>query len=515
MPYRSHVIVEDDRIAEIGLREDVEADLVIDAKGMAVTPGFIDTHRHCDLAAVQEPDFGVLELRQGITSVFGGNCGLGAAPLSERYRKDILDYVEPCLGKGGEKVGWTGFGEYLRVLEQSKLQLHMGSFLGLGTVSAAVKGYSKSPFSAGQMDLAREYIREGMEAGAVGISTGLMYQPECYTSHEELVGILGAASPYGRLLTCHIRGEGDHLVESVKEVIQIGKETGLPVNVSHFKVTGKSNWGEGILRAIDVIEKERASGTDVTVDFYPYCAGATTAVSLLPPAVMKDSIAETLLCLASKEGMERARDEIYKEHEGWDNMVLSIGWDRIIISSVTREDNRWLCGKSVAEAADLCGYTEPCFFLFELMREEEGKTGVILQSMSQEDVDEVARLPYAAVISDSLYGVSDSPHPRLYGSFPKMIREFVMERKILTLEEAVWKMTWLSAERLGMTERGRLVPGAYADLNLFAPDQVRDRAVYENSKVLSSGFAMVMVDGTVAVRDDEMRKIPPVNVIRI
>lgn len=515
-PYRGNVIVEGDQIAEISLREDVAADVTVDAKGMAVTPGFIDIHRHCDLEAVQNPEFGVLELRQGITTVFGGNCGLGAVPLSGEFRTDILDYLEPCLGKGGARAVWGSFGEYLNILDGAGLRLHMGSFLGLGTVLASVKGYAKMPVTGEQMDRARECLREGLEAGAAGISLGLMYQPECYASHEELIKILQAASPYGRLLTCHIRGEGDHLAESVEEVIRLGKETGLPVNISHFKVTGKKNWGTGMLRAIDVIERERAGGLEVTVDVYPYCAGATTAVSLLPPSVIKDSVAGTLQELSSKKGMERARDELYKNHEGWDNMVLSIGWDRIVISSVTLEENRWFCGKSVQEAADLCGCEEPCYVLFELMKQEQGKVGVILQSMAQEDVDRAVRLDYAAVISDGLYGAGDHPHPRLYGSFPKMIREYVTERKILTMEEAVKKMTMLPAKRLGLKDRGMLRPGLGADINLFAAGEVADRAVYGDSKQFGSGFAMVMVDGNVAVWKDEIqRKLPPVKAVRL
>lgn len=515
-PFRKDILIRDGVIeavtenAETAGTEAPPADSggleVIDAKGLVVTPGFIDTHRHCDIDALYNPEFGRLEMAQGLTTVIGGNCGLAPIPAPKKYRRAIYDFIEPCLGIAPEEMALERFSDYLEELGKRDLPLHVGSLIATGTLKAAIKGYGKGPFTGPEMEQAKAYIREGLEAGAAGLSMGIMYQPECYSARAEIQELISAAVPFGRPLACHIRGEGDNLVSSVKEVIEVTGAAGVPLNISHFKATGVKNWGSEIYKAIELIDAARAAGQDVTVDFYPYCGGSTTLISLLPPAVMEDSVEMTLKKLGTERGKEELRREIYREHTGWDNMVTAIGWERILLSSVTKEANRKFTGKNFREAASLAGYEEPADFCSDLLAEEQGKVGIIVLSMSQEDVDTVARLPYSMVISDSLYGVSDCPHPRLYGSFPKIIREYVRERGVLTMEEAVKKMTLLPAKRLSLEGRGMIKEGYHADINVFDPEKVRDYAVYENPKQLCSGFRMIMVDGTIAVSDDLLLK---------
>lgn len=515
-PFRKDILIRDGVIeavtenAETAGTEAPPADSggleVIDAKGLVVTPGFIDTHRHCDIDALYNPEFGRLEMAQGLTTVIGGNCGLAPIPAPKKYRRAIYDFIEPCLGIAPEEMALERFSDYLEELGKRDLPLHVGSLIATGTLKAAIKGYGKGPFTGPEMEQAKAYIREGLEAGAAGLSMGIMYQPECYSARAEIQELISAAAHFGRPLACHIRGEGDNLVSSVKEVIEVTGAAGVPLNISHFKATGVKNWGSEIYKAIELIDAARAAGQDVTVDFYPYCGGSTTLISLLPPAVMEDSVEMTLKKLGTERGKEELRREIYREHTGWDNMVTAIGWERILLSSVTKEANRKFTGKNFREAASLAGYEEPADFCSDLLAEEQGKVGIIVLSMSQEDVDTVARLPYSMVISDSLYGVSDCPHPRLYGSFPKIIREYVRERGVLTMEEAVKKMTLLPAKRLSLEGRGMIKEGYHADINVFDPEKVRDYAVYENPKQLCSGFRMIMVDGTIAVSDDLLLK---------
>lgn len=502
-PYEAGVVIENGVIVEITRENSICADLVEDASGYAVTPGFIDAHRHCDLEVLNNPDFGNLELAQGITTVVAGNCGLAPIPAPEKRRKEIFDFIEPCLGRGTDGISMTGFGEYAQALKARKLPLSVGSYIGTGTLKAAVKGYGKSPFTDGELEEVKAYIRDGMEAGALGLSMGIMYQPECYSSRRELVEMVSAAEPYHRPLACHIRGEGDHLLSSVEEILGIAKKAGVPLTISHFKVTGVKNWGKTIGGAIERIEKARDGGQDVAVDFYPYCGGATTLISLIPPVVMEERMEDTLKKLGSRRGKEEMERELYRHHENWDNMVTSIGWDNILISSVTRMENRRYGGLTMKAASAVAGYEKPSDFLCDLLCEERGKVGVILLSMSQEDVDRVAKLPYSMVISDALYGVSDCPHPRLYGSFPRIIREYVMERGILTLEEAIGKMTLLPAKRLGLSDRGRIGKGCRGDLNILKPEEIRDPAVYGNSKQLAKGFHTVLVKGEPVIRDDK------------
>lgn len=502
-PFCGDIIIDNDRITDICQNFPCTADKIIDASGMAVTPGFIDTHRHCDLAVMTEPHFGIIELSQGLTTVMGGNCGLAPLPALPTMKDEIFSYIEPCLGKAPKNFQYTTMDQYLSALENADhLPINYGSFVGIGSLKAAFCGYGRGEFLGKPMADAKAYIREAMEAGAAGLTTGIMYQPECYSTKKELTDLISATAPWGRTLAAHIRGEGNSLTDSVDEIISIAGNAGVPLNISHFKSTGINNWNKKIHEAIELIEKARASGQDVTVDFYPYCGGSTTLFSLIPPEVMADSIGETLSLLSKPAGRDKLKKEIYRPRSDWDNMVTSIGWDRIIISSVTLESSRRYINHSFAEAARTAGYDDPADFMVHLLVEERGKVGIILMSMSQNDVDTVAKLPYSMVISDSLYGISDSPHPRLYGSFPKIIREYVMERHILTLEEAIKKMSSMPAQRLGLKDRGLIRRGYKADICVFDPHNIRDNALYNNPKQLSSGFRAVMVNGTAAIEND-------------
>jgi N-acyl-D-aspartate/D-glutamate deacylase len=514
-PQRKNILIENDKIAAITEQKDIRADETIDASGHAVTPGFIDTHRHCDLDALYNPEFGKIELAQGLTSIIGGNCGLAPIPAPEPYRNEIMNFIEPCLGAAPKQMSMVHFAEYMKALEEKELPLHVGSYIATGTLKASMKGYGKAPFTKQEMERAKTYIREGLEAGAAGLSMGVMYQPECYSSIEEMVELVSAAAPYGRPLACHIRGEGDNLLSSVQEIIEIARRAGVPLNISHFKATGVKNWKVLIARAIDLIEAARAKGEDITVDFYPYCGGSTTLFSLLPPSVMEDSVQETLQKLSGSSGKKQLLSEIYREHLGWDNMVTAIGWERILISSVQKEENKRFSSLSFQAASDMAGYDDPAAFLCDLLVMEEGKVGIIVLSMSQVDVDTVARLPYSMVISDSLYGSGDYPHPRLYGSFPKIIREYVKQRKVLTMEEAIKKMTFLPAKRLSLKKRGLLREGYYADINLFREEQLTDYAVYENPKQLCTGFRAVFIDGKKTVSEDQLLSRANGSVIRL
>lgn len=502
--FAADVLVQDDKIEAVDPHIDAEVDTVIDAAGLTVAPGFIDTHRHCDTAALVDPDFGRIETAQGLTTIIGGNCGLAPLPVRPETARQISDYIEPCLGPTPDTMQMAHFSEYLDALDKTDKPLNIGSYVGIGTLRACVKGYGRAPFTLAELDWARGYISEAMQAGAVGLTTGIMYQPECYSSRKEFVSLVSAAAPYGRVLATHIRGEGNNLVPSVAEVIEIAKEAGVPLNISHFKVTGVKNWGKNILEAIDLIEKARAAGQDVTADFYPYDGGSTTLVSLLPPTLMKDTMAETLAALSTAQGRADARREIYVDHPGWDNMVTAIGWERIVISSVTKPENRRFSNMNFAAAAKLAGYEEPTDFMCELLCDEDGKVGIILLSMDPKDVDTIARLPWSMIISDSLYGISDCPHPRLYGSFPKVLRDFVRERSVLTLPQAIHKMTAMPAARLGLNDRGVIEVGRKADIAVFDPAVITDHATYDDPKQLCTGLHATLINGKVAIEKDSL-----------
>lgn len=512
-PYAGDILIENDKIGKIvkkaecpqGLSQNIEAEH-IDAGGKLVTPGFVDTHRHCELSALYDDDFGTLELAQGLTSVVGGNCGLGIFPCTGSYSEQIYNFIEPCLGNAPDNMCIENYSSYMKRLKERGSPLHMGCYQGLGAVLANVKGYGKAPLTKAEMDQAKGIIRDAMDAGSIGLTSGLMYQPECYTSQEEMVELLKEMSPFHRLLACHIRGEGDSLVPSVQEIVDTCRIAEVPLNISHFKATGIKNWGKNIYQAIEIIENARSQGQDVTVDFYPYCGGSTTLISLVPPEVMEDDMNVTFRKLQTVQGKEQFKASVYKEHPGWDNMAKSIGWERILISSVMKEENRAVVGMNIQQAAEKLNYSDPADLVSDLLASEQGKVGIIVMSMSQEDVDTLARLPYSMLISDGLYGVSDCPHPRLYGSFPHFLQDYVVNRKIFTVEQAIRKMTSMPAERLNLQNRGILKEGYFADVNIFALNEFRDRAVYENSKQLSEGLSYVFIDGKPAIKDGRMQK---------
>lgn len=493
-PFRGDLLLKGDKILEVGPCLRCEEVQVIEAEGRAVTPGFIDTHRHCDLAALYDPAFGELESAQGITTVVAGNCGLAPAPCVPEQAAALYDFLEPCLGKAPGNPVFPTVSAYVEELKEKKFMVNLGVLGATGAVTAAAKGFSDAPFTGDSMRRAEGYLEDAMEAGALGLSCGIMYTPECYSRQEDFVRMAKTAARYGGYLTSHIRGEGNSLAASVREVIEIGRLAGIPVNISHFKVTGKKNWGHGLVAAMEEIERARAAGQDVTADAYPYAGGSTTALSLVPPSVLAAAGGDLVSYLGTQAGIDLLSREIEKEFDDWDNMVSSIGWERILISSVIREEDRVFAGKDLGQAA-LLAHREPGELLARLIAGNQGKVGVILMSMAPEDVKTVLRLPYTSVISDALYGGGDMPHPRLYGSFPKMIREFVLERRLLTLEEAVRKMTSLPAARAGLRNRGILRPGYQADILVFDPASVRDRATFQEPKQLAQGFDLVLVGG--------------------
>lgn len=496
--FRGSILIEDGKIVKVYEGIDplfsIRADEVYEAGGLTVTPGFIDTHRHGDTAALTDPDFGIIELRQGITTVLNGNCGLAPTPMSVENREALLSYIEPCLGHMPDEYFFPTLSSYLDALEEKPLRINTATLAATGAITVAAKGFTSEPFTSEQLEKAKGLVRDAMEAGAFGLSCGIMYDPECYTLEDEYVAMVAEAAPYGGYLTSHVRGEGNSLIPSVEEVIRIAGKAGVPINISHFKVVGIRNWGKSLPTAIEKIEAARAAGVDVTTDAYPYMAGSTTILTLVPPTV-------PVATINTPEGIELLKKEIARDHDDWDNMVHSIGWDRIIISSVIYPDHKFCSGKNMQEIAEIMGVC-PEAALTELVEKNGGKVGVILMSMSESDVELVLGLPYTSVISDSLYGGGDLPHPRLYGAFPRMIADIVRNKKLMPLEEAVHKMTGLPAKRMGLTDRGLLKEGMAADICVFDPETIQDTATFTEPKQYATGLNLVLVGGEKAVIDD-------------
>ncbi|GHV13500.1 dihydroorotase [Spirochaetia bacterium] len=488
---------------------------VIDTGGKIVCPGFIDMHRHHDIAVFNE-GFGDIEIKQGITSCFAGNCGMAPVPNVPAFKAQLQNYLSPCLGPFDSINATYSFSthrEYLEQLQKIPLPLNMGFYAGMGAIKIAVKGFSAAPFSADEMKAAQKYLEEAMDCGAAGLSIGLMYIPEAFGNAKEIAALARVMKGRGILCT-HMRWETENLVRAVKEVIDVAKEAEVPLEISHFKAAGTKAW-HGVLReAIDLIENERADGMDITVDFYPYDCGSSTMMQMLPPGYLSMGVEEAIAGLNNPVNVEKMRRLLIEGEEGWDNLSQTIGWDRTIISSVSLEENKKYLGKNVGACTQEFGFRDEAEFIAQLMYGEQGKVAIINQSMSQEDIDTIARLPYSSLISDALYGDMKRPHPRLTGAFPCFLRDFVRDRKILKLEEAIHKMTSRPAQRLGLSDRGLLKPGYRADVLVFDPASFRDKATYLSPTEQAVGLDHVLIGGQQVLIDGKIIRRDAGQVIR-
>ncbi|MDF2521949.1 MAG: N-acyl-D-glutamate deacylase [Clostridia bacterium] len=489
------ILIQDGKIHQVGKIDGSAADKVIDVTGKEVTPGFIDAHRHLDFNVFNNKEFGKIELAQGITAAIGGTCGLAPYPSCDNSRTSLYNFIEPCLGKAPENFKADSFISYRNQVQEIVQPLHLGFMVATGAVKTCVKGYESKSYTQKEMEAAQRLLVEGIENGAKAISCGIMYTPECYSTKQEFIDLLMPAAKYNVPLVSHIRGEGNSLITSVEEIISIGEACGIPVNISHLKAVGKKNWEKQIFKAIEKIEAARNRGLRVTADFYPYEGGSTTLLSLIPPSCAEEDVNQLIEKLSTKTGVEKLKTEIYKEHSDWDNMVLDIGWERIVISSVHTEESKRYQGLSVQYICQMENIAEPVEFIADLLVRENGKISIIVMSMCLEDIYTIAKLPYTTLISDSLYGSLEHPHPRLYGSFPKFLKEYAIEQKIVSFETAINKMTGMVADLYNIKDRGKLINGNWADIVIFDKNKISANASFTAPAQLSQGIEYAFSDG--------------------
>ena len=502
-PTRGDVWVKDDRIVAMGEgAPSLTADETVDARGRAVCPAFVDIHRHPDVKPFTGWT-GETELRQGIGTTVAGNCGISMTPASPEHAAAQYAFDEPVLGPMCENPPRT-YRDYIAALEARPLPLNMAAMIGTGSVRVSLKGFSDAPFTRAEMEKAQSIIADSIDAGAPGVSLGIMYLPECYGSPGEFADMLKPVGERRSLITAHIRGEGDSMVQSVAEAIEIACRAGCALEISHFKSCGVKNWRRDIHRAIALIEAARAAGQDVTVDFYPYEGGSTALTTMLPPAFVKGDMASALNRLGTPEGVAEFRKSAAVEYADWDNFALTLGWERIIISGVANARNRRFLGMTVTDAAERFGFEDAAALAAFLMHDESGKTAIINMSMCQDDIDAVAKLPYSSVISDAIYADTDTPHPRMFGAMPKVIREYVKERRLLAMQEAVHKMTQQPARRMALEGRGELTVGAYADILMFDPDRFTDHATFAAPAQLATGLDLMLLNGRKVIENDAL-----------
>lgn len=499
--------IKGERIEAVGKMPEAQGRTVLDARGMALAPGFIDIHAHSEFTLLADPR-GEGKVMQGVTTEVSGNCGLSAAPLYgdyfERRKGDLTEL--------GLELTWHDLRDFFDIMEAKKLSLNFATLIGHGNLRGSVVGYGNRKPTDQEMERMRGLLRDSMKAGGFGLSTGLIYPPGVYSETEELIELARVVKEFGGFYASHMRSEGDRLLEAIAEAVRVGEEGGIPVQISHLKTGGEKNWPK-LEEAFELIEAARIRGVDVTADRYPYTASSTDLDAILPSWAYEGGVAAELARLTDPETRERLKKAVLSQHPNDDY------WETVMVAAVDTEKNKGFEGKTMAEVAREMK-KEPCEALFDLLLEERIRVTAIYFSMSEENLRRILQRPYLMIGSDSSARATSGttrlgkPHPRTFGSFPRVLSKFVREEKILSLEEAVRKMTSLPAQRLGLKDRGEIRRGAFADLVIFNPERVRDTASYTYPYAYPMGMRHVIVNGTIVIKDGAHTGAMPGKILR-
>ena len=493
---KADVAIQGDRIARIGRVKKGEAVRDFSAVGAVVAPGFIDTHSHSDLMALVEPAL-LPKLMQGVTTELLGQDGIGAAPIRKEDVPSWRQYLSGLNGDPPVSWDWESLGQYAERLSARPTGPNLALLVPQGNIRMVVLGQGNVPADIFQLQAMEEEVRRAMEEGAVGISLGMIYMPCTFSRRDELIRLFHRCGLLGGFLAVHIRSGGDRLLESVEEVVTMAKEAEIPLHISHFKAAGKRNWHK-MEAALEAVDRAHREGLDITFDIYPYTAGSTMFMAILPPWAMEGGVPKALERLRVPDLRAKIRDQFVNppppdpDGPSWENYVNNVGWENIIISSVEGKKNQGWVGRSVAHIAGEEG-KDPGETAFDILLEENGRVGMILFSMDEEKMAMGLRHPLGTICTDGLLG--GRPHPRVYGTFPRVLGRYVRERKDMPLEEAIRKMTSLPARRLGLKDRGVLAEGKAADIVVFNPAAIVDQATYEDPRQYPLGIRQVIVNG--------------------
>ena len=498
-----------DAITAVGDLAREPAGRTIDAGGRTVTPGFIDMHSHSDWR-LWDNRRAESKIRQGVTTEVIGNCGFSPAPVSDTFREEMRGFA--LYLPAGMDFSWRRTGDYLARYEQEGVALNVAQLIGHGTLRLAAMGFARRPPTAGEQATMERLMDEAMADGAYGLSTGLIYAPGSYAETPEIVEIARGAAG-GGFYASHIRGEGATLLAAVAEAIRVGREGGLPAQVSHVKAAGRPNWGK-VADALALIDAARAQGQDVMGDVYPYTASSTTLRTLLPDWALEGGIDAMLKRLADPAERGRIRAELTG---GGETLTRGLDWSDIMVAySPSRPDAQ---GRRISEVAD-ARKQDPLDAAIELIVAEQGKGYMILFQLDEADLRRALTHEHVMVGSDGSSLAAEGPlaagkpHPRSYGTFPRVLGRYARDERVLSLESAVWKMTGLPAKRLGLADRGVVKAGAKADLVVFDPATVADRATFENPHQYATGIGHVVVNGRVVISDGQHTGALPGRLLR-
>jgi N-acyl-D-amino-acid deacylase len=489
------------RIAAVGNLSRATAPRIVDAKGLAVAPGFINMLAHSETSLIVDPR-SLSEIKQGVTTQIFGELSMG--PLNDEMKRRLREQQ----GDVKYDIEWTTLAEYLRYLENRGISQNVASFIGAATIREYVIGLEDKPPTPAQLDQMRELVRREMEAGALGITTALIYPPAFFAKTEELIELCKVAAKYHGKYTTHMRSEGNQLIEAVQETIRISREAGLPAEIYHLKASGTANWPK-MDQVISMIEKARREGVKITADMYTYPAGGTGLDASMPPWVFDGGRDAAYKRLQDPAIRKRIADEVRTPTDKWENLYLLAGSpDRILLASFRSEKLKPLTGKTLAEAARLRG-EDPVETIMNLVLEDRSRVGTIYFLMSEDNIKKQIRQPWVSFGSDAASiapegnFLKSAAHPRAYGNFARLLGHYVRDEKVISLAEAVRRLSGLPATNLGLDHRGFLKAGMFADVVVFDPQTIADRATFENPHQLAVGVKDVFVNGVQVLKDGE------------
>jgi N-acyl-D-amino-acid deacylase len=490
-PYSADIGIVGELIEKIGALQEADGKTIIDATNRVVSPGFIDIHTHTDVEILINRK-AESKIRQGVTTELGGNCGSSPFPM----KQPLPDYEKRLAEEAGISIAWADLEGFHAAIEKNGTALNHATLLGQGTVRGYVMGDDQREPTEEELKNMRQLVAEAMEQGAFGLSTGLEYTPGGFAETNEVIALCQIVAEYGGLYASHIRSEDKAVLEAVGEAIHIAETAELPLEIAHFKAVGKSNWWKLPLM-IDLVERAAERGLNITADRYPYIAYSTGLTILYPQWALDGGFEQLIVRLKDDNVRQSMKAETLKKVAGY-------GWDKIVISNLNKKHNQWLIGKSIGEAA-ASKKADPYEFMCDLIIDDESNVSHIGFGMNEETTEMVLKHPLVMLGSDGSslapYGPlgEGKPHPRNYGTFPRFLGYYVRERKLLSLPEAIKKVTSQPAAKLGLKDRGSLKEGHFADIVVFDPETIADKATFIDPHQYPEGIDYVLVNGTTVI----------------
>lgn len=512
-PFAGDVLIEADRIAAVGRVAPPSDVTTIDARGLAVAPGFINMLSWA-FGSLMQDGSSQSDIRQGVTlEVFGE--GWSAGPYTEAMRRDVMERQ----GDVKYVIDWTTLGEGMARLIRRGISCNVASFVGAATVRIHELGYADRPPNAEELGRMRALVRQAMREGALGVGSALIYAPATFASTAELVGLASAAAEQGGMYISHIRNEGDRLLEAVDELIEVGRRAHCPAEIYHLKQAGRENWPK-LDAVIDRVERARAAGQRVSADMYPYEAGATGLDAAMPPWVQRGGHRQWVERLRDPEVRAQVLIQMRSQSPDWENLLLAAGSaDRVVLSAFKNPALKHLTGKTLAETGRKRG-TSPEETAIDLVIEDDSRVGTLYFIASLDNMRRQVQLPWISFGSDAQSLAPEgvfllsNPHPRAYGTFARVLAQYVRDDPVVSLAEAVRRLTSFPAQNLGLHERGWLSPGNYADVVVFDPERIQDHATYERPHQYATGVHYVFVNGVPVLRYGEHTGARPGRFVR-